>query len=73
MKITEWDKLIGKRLLLTDRMTHISRNEWTLLEIAPNGKIAKFKNELYPCNFWTDLESQVLLDVLPTNQQPNKL
>lgn len=67
LEITEWDKLVGKRLLLTDSITHISRNEWTLLEIAPNGKVAKFKNELHNCKFWTDLESQVLLDVLPSN------
>lgn len=56
---------VGKRLLLTDDTTRIQRNEWTLLELSPNGKTGKFRNELHKaCKFWTDLDELVLLEVL---------
>lgn len=61
MKINE--KLIGKRLLVTDRITGISRNEYKLVEIAPSGKRAKFDNGHN--TFWTDLDELELLEVLP--------
>ena len=62
---TNWLELIGKRLLLTDILTRIQRSEWTLLEISPSGKTGKFINELSDCQFWTDLDELVVLDVLP--------
>jgi hypothetical protein len=61
----KWEELIGKRLLLTDRITRIQRNEWTLLEISLNGKVGKFRNELANTCFWTDLDDLVVMDVLP--------
>jgi len=61
----KWEQLIGKRLLLTDRMTRIQRSEWALLEISPNGKVGKFRNELANTRFWTDLDDLVVMDVLP--------
>ena len=61
----EWEELIGKRLLLTDRITRIQRNEWTLLELNSNGRIGKFRNELANTCFWTDLDDLVVMDVLP--------
>lgn len=62
-----WKDHIGKRLLVTDRITHIARNEWTLLEISPNGKVAKFRNELADCLFWNDLDDLLVVDILPKN------
>ena len=61
----EWEELIGKRLLLTDRITRIQRNEWTLLELNSNGRIGKFRNELANTRFWTDLDDFIVMDVLP--------
>ncbi len=60
----KWEKLKGKRLLLTDRITRIQRNEWTLLELNSNGRIGKFRNELADTCFWTDLDDLVVMDVL---------
>lgn len=60
----EWCKHIGSRLLITDRLTQTQRNEWTLLEVSPNRKIGKFRNELAPTKFWTDLDNVEVLDVL---------
>lgn len=65
---TEWKNLVGKRLLLTEKMTRIPRNEWTLLEISPSGKTAKFRNEIAVCQFWTDLDELMVMDVLPPNK-----
>jgi hypothetical protein len=65
----KWEKLKGKRLLLTDRITRIQRSEWTLLEISPNGKVGKFRNELADTCFWTDLDDLVVMDVLPPNEE----
>ena len=67
MNRNKWEELKGKRLLLTDSITRIARNEWTLLEISPNGKVAKFQNELADCQFWTDLDELMVVDVLPPN------
>ena len=61
----KWEELIGKRLLLTDIITRIQRNEWTLLELNSNGRIGKFRNELANTYFWTDLDDLVVMDVLP--------
>ena len=61
----KWKELKGKRLLLTDSITRIKRNEWTLIEISPNGKVGKFRNELANTCFWTDLDDLVVMDVLP--------
>jgi hypothetical protein len=61
----KWTELIGKRLLLTDSMTRIARHEWTLLEISPSSKVAKFRYEIANCQFWTDLDELVVMDVLP--------
>jgi len=60
----KWEELIGKRLLLADRITRIQRNEWTLLEISPNSKVGKFRDELADTCFWTDLDDLVVMDVL---------
>ena len=68
----EWEELIGKRLLLTDRITRIQRNEWTLLEISPNDEVGKFRNELADTCFWTDLDDHVVMDVLPPNKEDGK-
>lgn len=59
-----WLEYVGLRLLVTDEITRIERNEWTLLEISPNGRSGKFRNELADCVFWNDLDELVLLDVL---------
>jgi len=67
----EWEELIGKRLLLTDRITRIQRNEWTLLELNSNGRIGKFRNELANTCFWTDLDDLVVMDVLPDMYKEN--
>jgi hypothetical protein len=71
-QVNNWKTLIGKRLLLTDRITRIQRSEWTLLEISPNGKVGKFRNELADTCFWTDLDHLVVMDVLPPNEENNK-
>ena len=68
----KWEELIGKRLLLTDGITRIQRNEWTLLEISPNGKVGKFRNELANTHFWTDLDDFIVMDVLPSNKEDDK-
>jgi hypothetical protein len=68
----KWEKLKGKRLLLTDRITRIQRNEWTLLELNSNGRIGKFRNELADTCFWTDLDDFVVMDVLPPNKEDGK-
>ena len=68
----KWEELIGKRLLLTDRITRIQRSEWTLLEISPNGKVGKFRNELADTSFWNDLDDLVVMDVLPPNKKDDK-
>lgn len=65
----KWKELIGKRLLLTDRITRIQRSEWTLLEISPKKKVGKFRNELADTCFWNDLDDLVVMDVLPTNKE----
>ena len=65
----KWGKLKGKRLLLTDMITRIQRSEWTLLEISPNGKVGKFRNELADTCFWNDLDDLVVMDVLPPNKE----
>ena len=67
MNRKKWEELKGKRLLLTDSITRIERKEWTLLEISLNGKVAKFRNELADCKFWTDLDDIIVMDVLPPN------
>lgn len=60
----DWPLLLGKRLLLMNTL-YVARNEWTLLDISPNGKVGKFQNELADnCHFWTDLKDVVVLDVL---------
>lgn len=69
MNRSKWEELKGKRLLLTDSITRIQRNEWTLLEISPNGKLAKFRNELSDCQFWTDLDELIVVDMLPPNAE----
>jgi hypothetical protein len=68
----KWEELIGKRLLLTDIITRIQRNEWTLLELNSNGRIGKFRNELANTCFWTDLDDLVVMDVLPPNKEDGK-
>ena len=68
----KWEELIGKRLLLTDIITRIQRNEWTLLELNSNGRIGKFRNELANTCFWTDLDYFVVMDVLPPNKEDGK-
>ena len=68
----KWEKLKGKRLLLTDRITRIQRNEWTLLERNSDGRIGKFRNELADTCFWTDLDDFVVMDVLPPNKEDGK-
>ncbi len=68
----KWEKLKGKRLLLTDRITRIQRSVWTLLEMSPNGKVGKFRNELANTRFWTDLDDLVVMDVLPPNKEDGK-
>lgn len=68
----KWEELIGKRLLLTDIITRIQRNEWTLLELNSNGRIGKFRNELANTYFWTDLDDLVVMDVLPPNKEDGK-
>lgn len=65
MKPGNWINRVGQRLLLTDRMTRIERNEWTLLEVSPNGKVGKFRNETAGCQFWTDLNELLVMDELP--------
>jgi hypothetical protein len=67
----KWEKLKGKRLLLTDIITRIQRNEWTLLELNSNGRIGKFRNELANTCFWTDLDDLVVMDVLPDMYKEN--
>lgn len=67
----KWEKLKGKRLLLTDMITRIQRSEWTLLEMSPNGKVGKFRNELTNTCFWTDLDDLVVMDVLPEMYKEN--
>ncbi len=67
----KWEELIGKRLLLTDIITRIQRNEWTLLELNSNGRIGKFRNELANTCFWTDLDDLVVMDVLPDMYKEN--
>jgi hypothetical protein len=67
----KWEELIGKRLLLTDIITRIQRNEWTLLELNSNGRIGKFRNELANTCFWTDLDDLVVMDVLPEMYKEN--
>jgi hypothetical protein len=69
--VNNWKTLIGKRLLLTDRI-RIQRNEWTLLEMSPNGKVGKFRNELANTCFWIDLDDLVVMDVLPPNKEDGK-
>ena len=68
----KWKELKDKRLLLMDRITRIQRSEWTLLEISPNGKVGKFRNELANTCFWTDLDDLVVMDVLPPNEEDGK-
>jgi len=68
----KWEKLICKRLLVTDRITRIQRSEWTLLEISPKGKAGKFRNELADTCFWNDLDDLVVMDVLPPNKEDGK-
>jgi hypothetical protein len=53
-------------------MTRIQRSEWTLLEISPNGKVGKFRNELADTRFWNDLDDLVVMDVLPPNKEDGK-
>lgn len=60
MKIDQ--KLIGKRLLLTDQYTGIPKNEVKLLEISPSGLRARFENE--HAKYWQDLDEVKLLEVL---------
>lgn len=64
MNQTNWEELKGKRLLITDGIAGIARREWMLLEISPNGKVAKFQNEI--SQFWTDLDDLQVMDVLPS-------
>jgi hypothetical protein len=66
--VSDWKQFKGKRLLLTDTITRIQRNEWTLLEICPNGKVGKFRNELADTCFWTDLDDLVVMVVLPNRE-----
>lgn len=66
---TEWKNLVGKRLLITGKITKIPRNEWTMLEISPSGMVAKFRNETANCQFWTDLDELMVMEVLPPNDQ----
>lgn len=66
--LSQWENLVGKRLLLTEKTTRIPRNEWTLIEISPSGKTAKFQNEIADSQFWTDLDELMVLDVLPVNE-----
>ncbi len=60
----------GQRLLLTDSRTETQRNEWTVLEVSPSGRVGKFRTMLEsPCVFWTDLCNVRVLEVLPDLQQ----
>lgn len=73
MDENEARKLVGKRLLLTDRITGISRRESTLLEVSPSGKVAKFRNELATdCVFWKDLDEVELLEVLQDSDEERR-
>lgn len=60
----KWNELTGKRLLVTDGITGIGRSELTLLEISPNKKIGKFRNEIHNTVFRSDLDDCEVLDVL---------
>lgn len=61
---TNWIDLKGKRLLLTDKTTRISRNEWTLLEVSPAGLRGKFRNEICNTQFWNDFDKLLVLEIL---------
>ena len=52
MNENHWDNLVGKRLLVTNRLTNVEHNEWTLLEFQPDHNLAKFRNELASVDFW---------------------
>lgn len=63
---TNWEELKGRRLLIKDKLTGKLYCEWTLLEISPNGKVAKFQNEIAHCQFWVDLDGLKVMEVLPS-------
>lgn len=65
----KWSQCLGRRLLVTDKMTDVSRSEWTLLEISPSGQCGKFKNEIIGNTFWEDLEGHEILEILPASIQ----
>ena len=60
--------LIGKRMITTTTTVGIIRNERTLLEISPSGKMAKWSN---PFNdFWEDVDEVEILELLPKIKRP---
>lgn len=59
-----WQKLLNRRLLLTDKLSRIACNEWSLIELAPAGNFGKFRNEIVGTVFWHELNAVLVIDDL---------
>ena len=67
--MTNWHELIGKRILIRDGTYKSQFHEWLLLEISPSGLRGKFENNLHYCEFWHDLDTVEVLEVLPDEEE----
>ena len=56
---------IGKRLLLTDRLTQVGRTEVEVLEMSPSGENVKLHNLEAGTRYWQETDEDVVLEVLP--------
>lgn len=65
-----WKKYVSKRLLITDRIAGIARDEVELLEISPSGLRGLFKNK--HTEYWDDLDEHEVLEVLKRPKRARK-
>lgn len=55
---------VGKRLLLTDRITEIGRLEVEVLELSPSGENVKLRNLCVGSTFWQRTQDDVVVEEL---------
>jgi hypothetical protein len=56
---------VGKRVLLTDRLTGSSRMEAEVLELSPSAENVKLRNLDAGTTFWQEIDEDEVLEVLP--------
>lgn len=60
--MSDWNKLVGKRVLIDDTITGQGCDEKKVIEVSPSGKRVKFRNGKN--TYWEDVSEIKLIEVL---------